>query len=209
MKVDFYFASNACSLASHAVLEEVGIEFTPHMLNLGENQQRQPEYLAINPQGRVPALVIDGTVITENPAILELLADLHPQAGLLPEAPIARARVRSYCNWIAASVHVMFAHNSRPARYVDDETMFDAIRAKGRAAFRVYLGEIDGYYQGRDFAFGDKLTIADFYSLVMWRWTRRVEIAVGTLPALDAAMLKLQQRPSVQRALTREGLPLT
>src|SRR5690349_1013839 len=85
MATKLYYAPGACSLASHIALEEIGIPYQTQPLNLAEGDQRKPEYLKINPRGRVPALVVDDEILTENVGIMTYLAGGHPKAGIWPK----------------------------------------------------------------------------------------------------------------------------
>src|ERR1700680_1478517 len=119
MALILYYSPGACSMSAHIALEEVGTEYEPRVVKLAENQQRQPDYLAINPRGRVPVLVLaDGTVLTECAAILLYLARKFPKAKLWPDDPLAQARCIEWLSWLASSVHVAFAQTRRPPRFV-------------------------------------------------------------------------------------------
>src|SRR6202034_3828193 len=82
--ITLYYAANTCALASHIALEEAGADYTTVRLDFSRSQQRSPEYLAINPKGRVPALVTDRGILTETPALLAFIAQTYPRAGLMP-----------------------------------------------------------------------------------------------------------------------------
>src|SRR3954463_1080384 len=105
-----YSSSGSCSLASHQILEESGAKFEAQRLNLREGDQRKPEYLKLNPKGKVPTLELDdGTVITENPAIISWIADSHPQANLLAKpGELQRAKAQEWLAWCASAVHPSF-----------------------------------------------------------------------------------------------------
>ena len=107
-----YYSPGACSLASHMALEEAGADYEPVRINFAEAQQRSPEYLRINPKGRVPALAEGDRVVTENPAILRYVARLYPQAKLWPEDPYAEARCTEWLAFISSTVHPAYAHVS-------------------------------------------------------------------------------------------------
>ena len=109
-RMKLYFSNGSCSLASHIALEEAGAKFEAQRIDLREKEQQQPEYLAVNPKAKVPALVVDGGTITENPAIISYVADTHPQAKLLA-APgeLARAKAQEWMAWCASTVHRDFS----------------------------------------------------------------------------------------------------
>ena len=113
-----YFSPGACSMAPHIVLQESGEEYQSQRVNFADADQRSEAYLKINPQGRVPALILDdGEPLAENTAILPYLGK---RFGLWPTDPIAEARVLSLIGFLAASVHPSVAHMWRPDRYAGD-----------------------------------------------------------------------------------------
>ena len=92
-----YFSNGSCSLASHITLEESGAKFEAQRIDLRAGDQKKPEFLALNPKGKVPTIVVDGTPITENPAIMSYIADTNPQANLLPKpGDLGRAKAQGY-----------------------------------------------------------------------------------------------------------------
>src|SRR5947208_15380562 len=102
-----YFAPGTCALASHIALAEAGADYTAERIDFKTNQQQSPEYLAINPKGRVPALVTDRGVLTENPAMLAYIAQTFPKAKLAPlDDPFAFAEVQSINSYLSSTVHV-------------------------------------------------------------------------------------------------------
>src|ERR671937_738420 len=126
-----YYAPGTCALASHIALEEVGAPYSAERLNFKNNQQNSPDYLKINPKGRVPALVTDKGVLTETPAILAFLAQSFPQAKLAPvDNPMAFAQVQSINSYLCSTVHVAHAHKMRGARWATEETSFADMKRK-------------------------------------------------------------------------------
>ena len=131
MKLRLYYGPRSCALASHIVLEHVGADYEAVKLDLAAKQQQSPEYLAINPKGRVPALVTDRGVITETPAILLYLAQTFPDYYLAPlDDAFALAQLQSVTNWFCSTVHINQAHFSRGYRWADDAAAQAAMKAK-------------------------------------------------------------------------------
>ena len=117
-----YFSPGACSMAAHIVLEESGEKYQSQQVQFADAEQRSEAYLKINPQGRVPALVLDdGEPLAENTAILPYLGK---RFGFWPTGPIAEARVLSLIGFLATSVHPSVAHMWRPERYAADPSVF-------------------------------------------------------------------------------------
>ena len=139
-----YFTPGACSLATHIVLEEGGEPYEAKVVNLAQGEQRTEAYLKINPQGRVPVLVLDdGTVVTENTAILPYLGRRY---GLWPKDEAGALKAMSMIGLFTASVHPAFSHISRPGRYATDTATHPNIQETGKAAFTDYLRQIDRNY---------------------------------------------------------------
>jgi glutathione S-transferase len=203
-----FYAPGACSLAAHIALEETGVAFEAVRLNLMEGDQRKPDYLALNPKGRVPALATPQGVLTESPAILLHLCALYPQAGLAPEEPWARAQVMAFVIWCSGTVHgAAFASAFRQARFSTDETTHPAIRAAGIDNARQHLAEIEAQLGGRDWMF-DAFSIADFYPLIFRRWAARLGIDITPFAGLKALSERVAARPAAARAIAREGIKL-
>jgi glutathione S-transferase len=197
------FAPGACSLAPHIVLEEGGQPFTLRRVNLAAGEQRTEAYKKIHPQGRVPALILDdGTVITENTAILPYLGK---KFGLWPKSEIGEAKALSLIGLFAASVHPAWAHIARPGRYATDESAHPNLQATGITAFADYLRQIDAMLQGRDWLL-DTYTVVDPYAFVFCTWAKRREkdFSLDGLRNLTAFYDRMMARPAVARTLASE-----
>lgn len=108
-----FYTPHTCALASHIVLEEVGADYETERINFASADQLKPEYLAVNPKGRVPSLVTDLGILTETPAILAFLAQSFPSAGLAPLGDaFAFAQVQAFNSYLCSTVHVAHAHRS-------------------------------------------------------------------------------------------------
>jgi len=189
-----YFSNGSCSLASHIALEEAGARFEAQRVNLREGEQRKPEYLAVNPKGKVPALDLDGgAVLTENPAIISYVADTHPQAGLLA-APgeLARARAQEWLAWCASTVHRDFSPLFREPSNVEQKKLVQS-----------HLDQFEAWLGG-PYVLGDRFSAADCYTLVFTLWAPRFGLTLGS--KTRAAAKQLLERPAVQRAVTTQQL---
>src|SRR5512140_1824497 len=168
MAITLYYGPGACSFASHIALEELGVKYQTVKLNLAEGDQRKPEYLKLNPRGAVPTLVVDGEVMTENVGILSYLAGGNPKKGLWPDDTWHQAKAISTMAWFSNTLHVAYRHYVRPARYCDDPSTHEALKAKGKQSFHDGLKEVDGLLAGREWAIGDHYTVVDGYLLVFY-----------------------------------------
>ena len=119
--MQLYYAKGTIAIAVAIALHEAGVEFEPVRLDFKAGEQTRPDYHAINPKGRVPALVTDQGILTETAAILEHIADLAPAAGLRPSDPWQAAKMREAMLYLASTMHVNHAHRARGHRWADDE----------------------------------------------------------------------------------------
>lgn len=205
-----FYAPGSCATASHIALEEAGTDYELELVKLGEQQQRTPEFLALNPKGRVPALATDRGVLTENPAILAYVAQTWPKAGLMPlKDPFAFAEVQAFNMFLCATLHPTFAHKFRPGRYADDAQSQAAMQAKVPSVLDEQFGLIeDRLSDGREWVHGDYST-SDPYLYIFARWYQRDGMGEPeTRPLVRAHIKRMQGRPAVIRALEQEGLPL-
>jgi len=201
-----FYSPGACSLATHIALEEAGAEFEPVRVTLAQGEHLKPEYLAINPHARVPALATDRGIITENIAILNFIADQFGGDGSVPRGDDhAAARCNELLGWFASTVHISFAQVWRAGRFTPDESVHAAIIAGGRDNLEQHFAEIEGL-PGERWLAGHALSAADTYALTFFRWGKRIGMDMGRYPRWAALCERLLARPSVQRALDREGL---
>jgi glutathione S-transferase len=182
----FYFAPGTSSMAPHIALHEIGVPFEARPLSFETNEQREPPYRAINPEGKVPALVIDGRPLTEVAAILFYLARRFPDAALLPKDDIeAEAQVISWMSFIASTVH--------PARRQGLE--------HAKTIYRI----ADERLGAREWAIG-RYSIADIHLFrLYWRFFNSLKPAPGTFPNLDAHYARMMARPAVKKTIEIES----
>jgi glutathione S-transferase len=180
-----YFTSGASSMAPHIALHEVGAPFESHHISLAKNEHRTPAYLAINPEGKVPALLVDGRLLTEVAGILFYLAKRYPEANLLPAADIeAEAQAISWMSFIAATVH--------PAR------------SRGLDYAMGVYKLADQRLGNREWAIG-RYSIADIHLFrLFWRFANSLKPPPGSLPNLEAHYTRMMARPAVRRTIEIE-----
>ncbi len=199
-----YFAPRTCALASLIALEESGLPFTTKKLNFAEGEQRSPDYLAINPKGRVPALVTERGVITETPAILAYIAQIAPAAQLAPLDPFEFARMQAFNNYLCSTVHVNHAHGRRGSRWADDATAQEAMKAKVPQTMAEAFEVIDHKMLEGPWVMGEYYSVADPYLFVMTGWLRPDGVDPIHFRKSTAHYAQMIERPAVQRALERE-----
>jgi glutathione S-transferase len=205
-----YYAAGACSFVPHCALETIGAPYEPHALSFKDQQQKSPEYLAVNPHGVVPALVVDGQTIEQVVAICGYLAAAYPQAQLLPNEPIAKARAMQWLAYMNNTMHPCFTRWFRSGNFIEGEANQVALKDKATGMFRNYLLEIQTAITnaGTPFLFGDKPSFADFYALTLYRWGGFTGIDPEAVPALTAYVQRVAALPAVARAIEREGIKL-
>lgn len=208
MPIKLYYAPGACSLASHIAIEEVGVAYETQRLNLAEGDQRKPEYLKLNPRGRVPTVVVDGHVITENVGIISYFAGGYPQARIWPQDTWHQALAISTMAWLSNTVHATYGHLVRPARYADDAPSQESIKSKARVMYGEYLEEIDRLLAGRSWCIGEHYTAVDGYLLVFYRWGNRQKMPVRDMRNYSALIERVMARPAVKKVMADEGITL-
>jgi glutathione S-transferase len=208
MAIKLYYAPGACSFASHVAIEETGVAYEAVKLNLAEGDQRKPEYLRLNPRGRVPTLVVDDHVLTENVGILSYFGGGYPAAGLWPKKTWDQAKLMSTLAWLSNTVHPAYGHFVRPARYVDGDAAQEAVKTKGRENVWGYLEEIDKLLAGHKWAIANQYTVADPYLLVFYRWGNRAKMPVQGLKNYTALVQRVMARPAVKKVMADEGITL-
>mgnify|MGYP001029067942 CR=1 FL=1 len=207
-----FLAKNTVSIAVAIALEEAGLAYTPEVLDFGAGAQTKPEYLAINPKGRVPTLVTDRGALTETGAILDYIAALAPAAGLIPKDAFEAARMREVMYYIASTLHVNHAHKMRGHRWADLETSFADMRAKVPQTMQaacVYLEtEVLRGPFGLEgpFVLGARVTLADAYLYVATTWLAGDGVRVADFPKLEGFMAAMEARASVQAVRARGWL---
>lgn len=200
-----YYCPYACSMASHVALEEAGASFDTKKVNIFKGDQFQPDYLAINPRSKVPALRFDdGRVLLETVAILGWIGHAYPDNALLGPDPLEQARTLATCAWLSANVHTAFKQFLHPEHVTTDEDAHDAIKAKARDTYWSFLKEMDARLADRPWMMGDHFTLADPYALVFYPWGRELRLPVDELTHLAAMKDRLIERPAARRALERE-----
>lgn len=199
-----YYAPNSCALATHIVLEETGAAYALRLVDTRAGEQRGPDYLRLNPKGRVPVLVTDEGVLTETPALLAYLARRFPRSGLAPADPFAFARLQAFNSYLCSTVHVAHAHRVRGARWADDPAAIEAMKRKVPESVGAAFAVIeDGMLEG-PWVMGETYTIADPYLFTLAQWLELDGVDLARLPRVLEHRERVRARPAVQRALAAE-----
>jgi glutathione S-transferase len=204
-----FYSPMACSLSCHIALEESGLPYELEEINTKTKANLTDSYRAINPLGKVPALSVDGRILTEAAAIMSYIADQVPEKSLLPQAgTMARAAAHEWLNFLSSTVHIAFRPVFRPERLVEDAGCIDGVRRVGVAAVVEALKQADAKLSKSTYALGDTFSVCDGYLLVFYLWSKRDPLndLMPAFPALRANALNVLARPSVQAAMKGEGL---
>ncbi len=208
-----YYGPGACSFVPHVGLEAIraatGEAFEAQAVKLHKGEQHSAEYLALNPLGLVPLLVVDGKPLTQIVAICDYLDRRCPQAGLLPADTWQRAQAMSTFAWMNNTVHPTFTHIFRSGKFADGEAAQAEIKRTAQGAFRDQLERIQSMAEkAAPFLLGDTLSFLDAYALVFLRWGGLAGIDPASLPAYQAYVGRLAAVAPVAAAMAREGIHL-
>jgi glutathione S-transferase len=200
-----YYAPGTCALASHITLAEAGADYTTERIDFKANQQQSPEYLAINPKGRVPALVTDRGVLTENPAMLVYIAQSFPKAKLAPlDDPFAFAQVQSINSYLSSTVHVAHSHKGRGYRWATEESSFADMKKMIPKSMGAVFALLERSMLQGPWMMGETYTICDPYLFTLTGWLEGDGVDISTLPKVADHFKRMKDRPAVQRALAEE-----
>ncbi|CAE6729395.1 Glutathione S-transferase [Paraburkholderia aspalathi] len=207
MDYRLYYSPGAASMAVHWMLIEMGIPFDAQLVDIDAGNQRNPDYLRLNPSGRVPTLVVDGTPRHESAALLMLLAERHPEAALAP-APGSADRAA----WLERMIYL--ANTLLPAMrdwfYADvdgEPAGAEAVQALARRRIEEACDQLNAdLADGRDYLVGGKLSTVDFLAVVVMRWTRNMPRPALGWPHLARYIRGLRALPSFIELNAREGL---
>lgn len=200
-----YFAPDTCALASHIALNDAGAEYSIARISFAGEEQRKPEYLAVNPKGRVPALVTDRGILTETPAILAFIAQSYPKARLAPlQDPFRFAQVQAFNLYLCATLHVAHSHRMRGARWADEAaSLADMQRKVPESVAACYQLIEDGMPAG-PWVMGETYTICDPYLFTMAQWMEADGVDPSRFPKVRDHRRRMSERPQVRDAIAAE-----
>jgi len=200
-----YYATGTCALASHIALEEAGGEYSTVRVNFATSEQRSPEYLAINPKGRVPSLVTERGILTETPAMLAFIAQSFPKAGLAPlDDPFRFAEVQAFNSYLCSTVHVAHAHKTRGYRWVDDPSAMEAMKRKVPETMGDCFSLIESRMFQGPWVMGAEYTICDPYLFTIARWLDGDGVDPARFPKVKAHLDRMAEREAVRKVLAEE-----
>lgn len=201
-----FVSPGSCARVPTIALEEIGVPFETELLRMNAKHHKSPEFLAINPKGKVPALVVDGQPLTENVAILTWLNKTYPEAALLPKTPneLDAARQTADLAFFSGTVHPLVTRYARPGKFVADDQVSSQVRRVAAQATHPFWSMIDDRLSKAPWWYGDEWSIVDGY--LFWAWWR---VVASGFPGerfrrICAHADRMKSRPCVVRALDRE-----
>jgi glutathione S-transferase len=203
--IKLYYAPHTCSLASHIALEEAGAEYSTLRIDFAKDEQRSPEYLAVNPKGRVPAMVTDRGILTETPAMLAFIAQSFPHVKLAPlEDPFAFAQVQAFNSYLCSTVHVAHAHRMRGRRWADDPAAIAEMKRRVPESVGACFDLIEREMLNGPWVMGETYTICDPYLFTLAQWMEGDGVDPKRFPKVADHRRRMAGRPTVRRAIAQE-----
>lgn len=202
-----YYSPGTASMAVHQTLLELGVPHELRMVDLDSKEQRSPDYLRLNPNGTVPTLIVDGLAVYECAALLLLLAERHPDAGLAPAPGAPRRAV--WLQWmvhLANTLHPAFRQWFYPQDFARPEHEPES-KEFARRRIEAAWGRLDAHLAAHGpYVTGESFSIADIYATMLMRWSRNMPKTATAWPALADLAQRVKARPSWRRLYAIEGL---
>lgn len=202
-----YYSPGAASLALHWMLLELGQPFEAVKVDIELGEQKRPDFLAINPSGQLPALIVDGTARAEVAAMLMLIAERDPERRFdVPAGAPERADYLQLMVYLANVLQPAFRawfYPHEPA----GEAQVEAVQAMARGRVEAALQRLDDRMaDGRAYMLGERLTAADFLATMLCRWSRNMPQPATDWPHLKPYLDRMRAMPSLRDVHVREGL---
>lgn len=200
-----FYAPHTCSLATHIALKDAGADHQLRRIDFGTSEQQSPEYLAINPKARVPALLTDRGVLTETPAMLAYVAQRYPAAQLAPfDDPFALAEVQAFNSYLCATLHVAHSHRMRGYRWASEPSSFADMQRKVPESVGACFTLIEKSMLKGPWVFGARYTIADPYLFTLAQWLETDGVDPASIPRVVEHRARMAERSNVREAIAEE-----
>jgi glutathione S-transferase len=202
-----FYTAHTCSLATHIVLEEVGADYSTVRIDFGKTEQRSPDYLKVNPKGRVPALVTDRGILTETPAMLVFVAQSFPASKLAPmDDPFLFAEIQAFNSYLCSSLHINHAHRMRGPRWVDanDAAAIAAMQRKVPESVGACFELIERDMLKGPWVMGERYTICDAYLFTLAQWLEADGVDPARIPRVLDHRRRMSERATVKKAIAQE-----
>ena len=182
--MQLYCAPGTISIAVAIALQEAGLEYETIKIDFAAKEQAGAGYGQINPKGRVPALVVDGGILTETGALLEYIADIAPDANLRPSDPLMLARMREVMFYLASTMHVAHAHKMRGSRWASSPSSYKDMKAKVPQTMSDCCHYISSNGLRGPFILGEQISIADCYLYTICTWLTGDGVKLDDFPKI-------------------------
>jgi glutathione S-transferase len=203
--LELFYSPGACSIAAHCALELAQADYRPIRVAIANGENMTPEFLKINPQGRVPALAIGDTILTELPAILLYIDRAFPSAKLMPKDPIAFAHAASTMAFLSSNVHVSIATIWRPERFTQEKAAHPALEVEGLRNLQCFFELIENRLPDCGWlSNSEQLSLADLNLLPFYRFGMRLGLAMQTFSRYTALVRNAEALPSIRKVLDQE-----
>lgn len=197
----FFYSRKSCAFASHVALEDSGADYEAIHIDLEAGEQHSERFKRINPKKRVPTLITPDGTLTETMAILQFIANKHPEKELMPTDPFRQAEAQSFNSYLASTVHVVHAHKHRGSRWTRDKEALASLTAHVTENMTVCAKFIDENLIKRPWVLGENYSICDPYLAVITRWFKDDGVDVEKFEAISEHNALIHTRPSMQTIL--------
>lgn len=202
-----YWDPGSANMAPHAVLEEIGAPHKLVLVDITKREHHKPEYLKINPHGRVPALIDGDTVMYEAAAICLYLAEKHPEAHLAPAAGTPqRMRYLQWMAYLTNTVQETLMHWYHPEHYAPPEAHPAVKQHAEQRLDRLWAFLDDELGRHGPYLLGDTFSTPDIYLTMLTRWSRNMARPAASHANLRRLVELVRARPAYQRMLAAEGI---
>ena len=200
-----HYAPHTCALASHIALEQAGADYQIKRIEFSKKEQQSPEYLRVNPKGRVPALVTTRGILTETPAILSFISQSFPEARLAPlDDAFALAQVQSFNSYLCSTVHVAHSHRMRGYRWTDDPAAIEAMKKKVPQSVAECFDLIEREMLQGPWVMGTVYSVCDMYLFTLAQWLEADGVDLRRLPKVADHRRRMSENPVVAKVIASE-----
>ncbi len=203
MEIVLYYAVNTCAAAPFITLTEARADFEVRTLDYRKREHFSPEYLKINPKHKVPALVVDGRILTENVAIHQWVHRTFPEAKILPADPWDELKAVSLLAWCASGIHPYLTRVNNPGKVTETPGAADSVIKLATETLFESFGIADAMLAGREYFF-DHFTAPDAHFFWCCRRATQLKVEISGFPNVAAHFQRMQERPSVKKLFACE-----
>ncbi len=200
-----YYAPGTCALAPHLALEYAGAPYRTVRVDFAKSEQRSPEYLRVNPKGRVPALATERGILTETPALLQFISQTFPQAKLAPlDDAFLLARANEFNSYLCSTAHINHAHRMRGYRWADDEQAIEAMKKKVPQSVADGFALIENEMLEGPWVLGGRFSICDMYLFTLAQWLEGDGVDPARFPKVADHRRRMAADPVVVKVLAAQ-----